>query len=121
MSEPVADAVRSLLDGHIVLSRELAWKNHYPCIDVLSSISRLMPELVSPAYLQKAGKIREWLATYNKAEDMINIGAYAKGSNPMIDVALKKIDGINAYLVQRSDERENIDDAFSSLENMTKD
>jgi len=121
MSEPVADAVRSLLDGHIVLSRELAWKNHYPCIDVLSSISRLMPELVSPAYLQKAGKIREWLATYNKAEDMINIGAYAKGSNPKIDVALEKIDGVNAYLVQRSDERESIDDAFSSLEDMTKD
>ena len=121
MSEPVADAVRSLLDGHIVLSRELAWKNHYPCIDVLSSISRLMPELVSPAYLQKVGKIREWLSTYNKAEDMINIGAYAKGSNPRIDMALGKIDCINSYLVQGSDERDNIDNAFTSLDEMTKD
>jgi flagellum-specific ATP synthase len=121
MSEPVSDAVRSLLDGHIVLSRELAWKNHYPCIDVLSSISRLMPELVTPAYLREAGKIREWLATYKKAEDMINIGAYAKGSNPKIDVALEKIDCINSYLVQRSDERENIDNAFTSLEEITKD
>ena len=121
MSEPISDAVRSLLDGHIVLNRELAWKNHYPCIDVLSSISRLMPELVVPAYLQKAGKIREWLATYTKAEDMINIGAYAKGSNPKIDVALEKIDCINSYLVQRSDERENIENAFKSLEEMTKD
>ncbi|MBN2319541.1 MAG: FliI/YscN family ATPase [Acidobacteria bacterium] len=121
MTEPVSDAVRSLLDGHIVLSRELAWKNHYPCIDVLSSISRLMPELVTPEYLQEAGKIREWLATYNKAEDMINIGAYAKGSNPKIDVALEKIDCINSYLVQRSDERENMDNAFTSLEEMTKD
>ncbi|MBN2241189.1 MAG: FliI/YscN family ATPase [Acidobacteria bacterium] len=121
MSEPVSDAVRSLLDGHIVLSRELAWKNHYPCIDVLSSISRLMPELVSPAYLQRAGKVREWLATYNKAEDMINIGAYAKGSNPRIDEALEKIEGINSYLVQRSDERENIDNAFMALEEIAKD
>ena len=117
----MADSARSLLDGHIVLNRELAWKNHYPCIDVLSSISRLMPELVVPAYLQKAGKIREWLATYTKAEDMINIGAYAKGSNPKIDVALEKIDCINSYLVQRSDERENIENAFKSLEEMTKD
>jgi len=121
MTEPVSDSVRSLLDGHIILSRELAWKNHYPCIDVLSSISRLMPELVSPAYLRKSGTIREWLATYKKAEDMINIGAYAKGSNPKIDVALNKIDGINSYLVQLSDERESIDNAFTSLEEMVKD
>lgn len=121
MTEPVADAVRSLLDGHIVLSRELAWRNHYPCIDVLSSISRLMPELVSQEYLQKAGKIREWLSTYHKAEDMINIGAYAKGSNPKIDLALEKIDPVNAYLVQRSDECVSIENAFALLEDMTKD
>ena len=121
MTEPVADAVRSLLDGHIVLNRELAWRNHYPCIDILSSISRLMPDLVSPEYLQKAGKIREWLSTYRKAEDMINIGAYVKGSNPKIDKAMEKIDPVTAYLIQRSNESERIEDAFSSLESMTKD
>jgi flagellum-specific ATP synthase len=121
MSEPVADSVRSLLDGHIVLSRELAWQNHYPCIDILASISRLMPDLVTQEYLQKAGRIREWLSTYKKAEDMINIGAYVKGSNPKIDIALEKIDPVTAYLIQRSDESETLDNAVASLESLTKD
>jgi len=121
MSEPIADAVRSLLDGHIVLSRELAWRNHYPCIDVLSSVSRLMPDLVSQEYLHKAGNIREWLSTHRKAEDMLNIGAYAKGSNPKIDLALKKIDSINAYLVQKSNERIRLDSAFTGIEEIAKD
>jgi flagellum-specific ATP synthase len=121
MTEPIADAVRSLLDGHIVLSRELAWRNHYPCIDVLASISRLMPDLVPQTSLQKAGKIRELLSTYRKAEDMLNIGAYAKGSNPKIDLALKKIDAINAFLIQRSDERVGLDTALAALAEITKD
>jgi FliI/YscN family ATPase len=121
MTEPIADAVRSLLDGHIVLSRELAWRNHYPCIDVLASISRLMPDLVPQTSLQKAGKIRELLSTYRKAEDMLNIGAYAKGSNPKIDLALKKIDAINAFLIQRSDERVGLDTALAGLAEITKD
>jgi flagellum-specific ATP synthase len=121
MTEPVADSVRSLLDGHIVLSRELAWKNHYPCIDILSSISRLMPDLVTQEYLQKVGKIREWLSTYRKAEDMINIGAYVKGSNPKIDQALEKNDPVTSYLVQKSNDHESIGNAFASLEDITKD
>ena len=121
MTEPIADAVRSLLDGHVVLSRELAWRNHYPCIDILASISRLMPDLVSQTSLQKAGKIRELLSTYRKAEDMLNIGAYAKGSNPKIDLALKKIDAINAFLIQRSDERVGLDTALAGLAEITKD
>jgi flagellum-specific ATP synthase len=121
MTEPIADAVRSLLDGHIVLSRELAWRNHYPCIDVLASVSRLMPDLVSQSYLQKAGKIREFLSTYSKAEDMLNIGAYAKGSNPKIDLALKKIDAVTSFLIQRSDERVALEKAFSGVEEITKD
>ncbi len=121
MTEPIADAVRSLLDGHIVLSRELAWRNHYPCIDILASISRLMPDLVSQAFLQKAGKIRELLSTYRKAEDMVNIGAYAKGSNPKIDLALRKLDAINAYLIQRSDERVSLEQALAGIEEITKD
>jgi flagellum-specific ATP synthase len=121
MSEPIADAVRSLLDGHVVLSRELAWRNHYPCIDILSSVSRLMPDLVSQEYLQKAGKIREWLSTHRKAEDMVNIGAYAKGSNPKIDLALKKIDAISAYLIQNSNEHVSLDSAFAGIDAIVKD
>ncbi|MDR1728754.1 MAG: FliI/YscN family ATPase [Acidobacteriota bacterium] len=121
MSEPIADAVRSLLDGHVVLNRELAWRNHYPCIDVLASVSRLMNELVPGAYRDKAGKIREWLSTYNKAEDMINIGAYAKGSNPKIDLAVRKNDAVNAFLCQRFDEQVSLQDAFAGVEDITKD
>jgi flagellum-specific ATP synthase len=121
MTEPIADAVRSILDGHIVLSRELAWRNHYPCIDVMASISRLMPDLVSPAYLQNAGKIREWLSTHRKAEDMLNIGAYVQGSNPKIDLALRKIENVNSFLVQRSDEKVSVENAFAQVDAMTKD
>jgi flagellum-specific ATP synthase len=121
MSEPIADAVRGLLDGHIVLSRELAWRNHYPCIDILSSVSRLMPDLVPQPYQQKAGMIREWLSTYRKAEDMVNIGAYAKGSNPKIDLALRKMDAVSSFLVQRYDERVGLDNAFAGVEDLTKD
>jgi flagellum-specific ATP synthase len=121
MNEPIADAVRALLDGHIVLSRELAWRNHYPCIDVLASVSRLMNDLVPMPYVQKAGKIREWLATYRKAEDMVNIGAYAKGSNPKIDLALNKIDAISSFLIQRSEERVVVENAFAGVEEIVKD
>jgi flagellum-specific ATP synthase len=121
MNEPVADAVRGLLDGHVVLSRELAWRNHYPCIDVLASVSRLISDLVPSAYMQKVGKIREWLSTYRKAEDMLNIGAYIKGSNPKIDQALAKIDAVNAFLIQGSDERVSLQNAFAGVEDITKD
>jgi len=121
MNEPVADAVRSLLDGHVVLSRELAWRNHYPCIDVLASVSRLMPDLVPGPYTEKAGKIRELISTYQKAEDMINIGAYVKGSNPKIDMALKKIDAINGFLKQRQEERVSTENAMSKLNEITQD
>jgi flagellum-specific ATP synthase len=121
MTEPVADAVRSLLDGHIVLSRELAWRNHYPSIDILASVSRLMPDLVPESYLQKTGKIREWLSTYNKAEDMLNIGAYAKGSNPKIDLALKKIDSVSSFLIQHSNDQTGLENAFTGVEEITKD
>jgi len=121
MTEPIADAVRSLLDGHVVLSRELAWRNHYPSIDVLASVSRLMPDLVPQSYLQRAGKIREWLSTYRKAEDMLNIGAYAKGSNPKIDQALKKIDAVNSFLIQQRNERVGLQSAFTGVEEITKD
>ncbi len=104
MADPIADAARSLLDGHIVLSRELSWRNHYPSIDVLQSNSRLMADIVPQPQQNLAGKLKELLAAYQKAEDLINIGAYAKGSNQKIDLAISKIEAINAFLCQRSDE-----------------
>jgi flagellum-specific ATP synthase len=121
MNDPIADGVRSLLDGHIVLSRDLAWRNHYPCIDILASISRLMPDLVPQKYTEQAGRIREWLSTYRKAEDMLNIGAYVKGSNPKIDLALKKIDLVNSFLVQRSDERVGVEKAMAAVDQLAGD
>jgi FliI/YscN family ATPase len=121
MNDPVADAVRSLLDGHVVLNRELAWRNHYPCIDVLSSVSRLMPDLVPGSYMEQTGKIRELIATYQKAEDMINIGAYVKGSNPKIDLALRKIDTVNAFLKQRYDDGVSAESAMSGIAAITQD
>jgi flagellum-specific ATP synthase len=100
LTEPVADSVRSILDGHIVLSRSLAAKNHFPAIDVLNSSSRVMRDIIPPRHLELAGKAREVLASYEEAEDLINIGAYAKGSNPKIDYAISKIDAINDFLKQ---------------------
>ncbi len=104
MTEPVADSVRSILDGHIVLSRSIAARNHYPAIDVLNSASRVMRDIISPRHLELAGKTRNVLATYADAEDLINIGAYAKGSNPQIDYAISKIESINLFLKQNFDE-----------------
>jgi flagellar biosynthesis/type III secretory pathway ATPase len=121
MNDPVADAMRSLLDGHVVLTRELAWRNHYPCIDILASVSRLMPDLVPGPYVEQAGKIRDLISTYQKAEDMINIGAYVKGSNPKIDLAIRKIDTINAFLRQRYDEGVSADCAMSLVTEITQD
>ena len=121
LADPVADSVRSLLDGHIVLSRELAWRNHYPCIDILASVSRLMPDLVAADYMERAGKVRELLSTYQKAEDMINIGAYSKGSNPKIDLALRKIDAILGFLRQRYDERTDAESAMARVREITRD
>jgi len=100
LTEPVADSVRSILDGHIVLSRSLAAKNHFPAIDVLNSASRVMRDIISPRHLELAGKAREVLASYAEAEDLINIGAYAKGSNPKIDYAITKNEAINDFLKQ---------------------
>jgi flagellum-specific ATP synthase len=99
-NEPIADHARSILDGHIVLSRDLAARNHYPAIDVPHSVSRIMTNLVSDEHKAAAGKLREVLARYSEAEDLINIGAYVKGSNPKIDYALTKIDQVNDFLKQ---------------------
>jgi flagellum-specific ATP synthase len=100
LNDPVADAVRSIIDGHIVLSRNLANKNHYPAVDVLGSVSRVMPKIVTKDQRMLAQEAREILANYQEAEDLINIGAYVKGSNPKIDKAIAKIDDLNEFLRQ---------------------
>lgn len=104
MNEPVADAVRGILDGHIVLSRHLAQRSHYPAIDVLQSVSRVMPQITYLEQRDAADALRETLSTYKEAEDLINIGAYVSGSNPRIDRARSRIEAANAFLRQRSDE-----------------
>lgn len=100
MNEPIADNVRGILDGHIVLSRDLATRNHYPSIDILDSISRLMVHVSDKEHIEKAMKVKEILATYKEAYDLINIGAYAKGSNPKIDYSIKMIEKVNDFLKQ---------------------
>ncbi len=105
MNEPVADSTRAILDGHIILSRKLAAQNHYPCIDILNSKSRLMTDIVDENHKELAGKIISIYATYKEAEDLINIGAYSKGSNPKIDEAIEKIDAINSFLTQKIEEK----------------
>ncbi|PID39985.1 MAG: hypothetical protein CR984_05605 [Proteobacteria bacterium] len=115
MNEPIADTVRSILDGHIVLSRDLANQNHYPAIDVLKSISRVMDDITELDHKHHAGRIKEVMATYRKAEDLINIGAYAQGSNAGIDVAIKMIDPINQYLCQGIHEETNLEESIAAL------
>jgi flagellum-specific ATP synthase len=104
MNDPIADSVRSILDGHIVLDRNLAGRGHYPCIDILASNSRLMPQLVDEQTRSAAYAVRDLLATYRDSEDLINIGAYKRGSNPKIDLAVERIDSINGFLKQRAED-----------------
>jgi len=100
MNEPIADAVRSIVDGHIVLSREFAQKGHYPAVDVLASISRVMQDIVTPEHRKAAREAIRIISVYRAAEDLINIGAYTKGSDPRIDYAKRKINEINQFLQQ---------------------
>ena len=100
MNEPIADAVRSILDGHIVLSRTIAAQNHFPAIDIMPSVSRVMNEVVSPEHLKAAQQMRQLMAVYRDAEDLIHIGAYVKGSSAKIDESIQKIDAINDFLCQ---------------------
>lgn len=120
MNEPIADAVRSILDGHIVLSRELALQGHYPSIDVLSSISRVMDSIVDREHKELARKVKAIVSTYKKAEDLINIGAYVPGSNQKIDYALQMIDRINAFLRQDSSEKYNYTESITQLQELFK-
>lgn len=118
MTEPIADAVRSILDGHFVLSRRLANKAQFPAIDPLQSVSRVMPDIVSDDQRIRAQTFKEILTTYNEAEDLINIGAYVKGSNPEIDHAVNRINHLRIYLRQDMFEKSTYEDAVKKLNNI---
>lgn len=114
-NEPISDAVRGILDGHIILSRRLASLGHYPAIDVLDSASRVMPNIIDEEHLYASLRFKEILATYRNSEDLINIGAYAKGSNPHIDLAISKIDRMNVFLKQRTNESSEFESSVEKL------
>jgi flagellum-specific ATP synthase len=118
MNEPIADAVRAILDGHVVLSRDLAAQNHYPSIDVLQSVSRLMIDIAPKPLQAAAGKVRETMAVYRDARDLVNIGAYVKGTNPKIDYALEHLDRTNAFLRQDMDESSAFDQTEKALKDL---
>ena len=117
-NDPVADAARAVLDGHIVLSRDLAHQNHYPAIDVLSSISRVMNDIVATEHRTSAIRVRSVLSIYKKAYDLISIGAYKEGSDPKVDHAIKNIDKVNAFLRQDITEGVGFDDSLLALFNL---
>lgn len=118
MDEPIADAARGILDGHMVLSRDLAARNHYPCIEVGHSISRLFSVIANEQHKKAAGQLREVLARYQEAEDLINIGAYVKGSNAKIDYAVDKIDAVNSFLRQGTHENVPFEKTVQMLSNI---
>ncbi len=111
LNEPVSDAVRAILDGHIVLSRKLASANQFPAVDVLASVSRVMPDVVADAHFAAASKVRDLMATYREAEDLINIGAYVAGSNPRVDLAISRNETIRSFLRQGIYEVSTLDEA----------
>ncbi len=115
MTEPIADAARSILDGHVVLSRKLANKGQFPAVDPLQSVSRVMPDVVTKDHRKRAAIFNEILATYNEAEDLINIGAYVKGSNPQIDHALSKIKFLRSFLKQDMNEKALFEESINRL------
>jgi len=120
-NEPITDTVRGILDGHIVLRRSLAEKAHYPAIDILSSVSRLMLDIVTPEHKNAALKIKELYATYKEQEDFINIGAYQKGSNPKIDLAIKKYPLISNFLRQDISEKSDFENTLLELVKIARD
>jgi flagellum-specific ATP synthase len=117
-NEPIADAVRSILDGHINLTRDLAMQNHYPAIDVLASISRVMDDIVDQNHRRNANQLKQIMATYRKAEDLINIGAYVAGSNAKIDHAIAMYDRINDYLQQDLGETVKFEDSVAQMDQL---
>lgn len=120
-NEPITDTARGILDGHIMLSRKLGHKNHYPAIDILQSISRVMSSIATKEHKNSAGKLKSVLATYNEAEDLINIGAYKAGSNKNIDYAIEKIDIVNEFLVQDIDSKYDFEEIVNMLDEIFAD
>lgn len=118
MNDPIGDAVRSIVDGHIVLSRSIAQKGHFPAIDVLQSASRVMRNVSSAEHVKMAQKMREILATYREAEDLINIGAYKQGSNPRIDKAVKLIEGVNQFLKQAVEDHSSFNQCLRQMQGL---
>ena len=119
-NEPICDAVRGLLDGHTWLSRKLAARGHYPAIDVLESISRLMTDIVPPEHRAAAQALREVLAAQRDNEDLVSIGAYRRGSNRGVDLALEMQQEINGFLRQRIDERSTVEQSAAHLSQLQK-
>jgi flagellum-specific ATP synthase len=119
LDEPISDAVRGILDGHVVLTRALARTNHYPAVDPLQSVSRLMDKVTGPKIQKAAGRLRRMLAVYREAEDLINVGAYVEGSSPEIDEAIEKMPEINRFLVQGIEERFPAEHSFRRLGEIT--
>ena len=118
MNEPVADEVRSILDGHIILSRDLASRGHYPAINVSQSVSRVMSSIVDNDHKKAAGKLREVLATYEKEKDLIMIGAYQKGSDARVDFAIDKIEAVNTFLKQPTEEKIGFEETVKRLKDL---
>ena len=114
-NEPITDTARSILDGHIMLSRKLGHRNHYPAIDILQSISRVMSSIATDEHKALAGKLKNVMAVYQEAEDLINIGAYKKGSNQEIDYAIEKINAVNSFLQQKTDEKFQFEEVLEKL------
>lgn len=119
LNDPIADAARSVLDGHCVLSRKLAVRNHYPAIDVLESISRVMPDVTSESHRRAAGQVREWLSAYKEVEDLIHLGAYVPGTNPIADQAIDRAPEILRFLRQASGEGTPYVETVQWLEDLT--
>ena len=115
MQDPIADAARAILDGHIVLSRELADSGHYPAIDIEKSISRVMPQVVSEAHLQQARVLKQVYSKYQQNKDMITLGAYQKGSDQMLDQAIEMMPAVNHFLQQGMKEVISYDDCLQNL------
>jgi len=120
MDDPIADAARSILDGHIVLSRKIAQRNHFPAIDVLQSASRVMRSVISPEHIEWSSRIREWMAAYNQAEDLINLGAYVRGSNQRIDQSIAVIDQIQAFLRQGIGEKADLNTTLAMMHSIVR-
>ncbi len=119
LNDPIADTARAILDGHIVLSRALTQQGHYPPIDVLASLSRVMPNIVAPEHLHAANRLRRMLAAYKEAEDLIAIGAYQQGANPLVDTSIARLDAIRAFLRQTRDEHPDFETTVQSLHALT--